>query len=247
MAERQSHDESSFLTLTYSPECLPMGGTLVKPHFQDFMKRLRSRISPRKVRYFMCGEYGERFSRPHYHALLFGFDFPDREFFKEVNGERLFTSELLESLWPFGFSTIGNVTFESAAYVARYCVKKVNGEQSYHHYMRLQEETGELVEVEPEYATMSRRPGIGSEWFDRYGSDVFPSDEFIVRGVVTKPPRFFDERHKLLDEASHESVKRRRVKKARERASDNTPERLDARRRVKEKQLGMLKRGFESC
>ena len=96
-------------------------------HFQDFMKRLRKSHSG--VRFYMCGEYGEDFSRPHYHALLFNCSFPDRK--KHSTGDSgsvIYTSEALSKLWPFGFSSIGDVTFESAAYCSRYIMKKVTGD-----------------------------------------------------------------------------------------------------------------------
>lgn len=252
MHEAQLYDENCFVTLTYSPENLPVHGSLVKSHYQDFMKRLRSRIFPRRVRFFQCGEYGEEFDRPHYHALLFGFDFSDKKFFKTVNSERLYTSELLEDVWSYGFCTVGSVTFESAAYVARYCVKKMNGEKAFHHYMKLDERTGELHQVEPEYCTMSRggsvkgSHGIGAGWFDTFQSDVFPCDELVVRGHVTKPPRYYDKMFDLSDADAMLLVKQRRKAQAKRRASDNTPERLGTRKRVKLAQVGMLKRGYEN-
>ncbi len=192
MHEAQMHEASSFVTLTYDEDNLPFGGSLVKSDFQKFMKRLRARIET-KVRFFHCGEYGEKLSRPHYHALLFGFDFPDRYRWLDRGTGPVFRSELLEDLWPMGQSEIGSVTFESAAYVARYCVKKVTGSAAAEHYTRVDGETGELVEVEPEYATMSRRPGIGSTWLEEFYSDVYPRDHVVSRGREAKPPRFYDQ------------------------------------------------------
>lgn len=250
MHEAQLHEENCFLTLTYSSENLPAGGTLVKWHFQDFMKRLRSRISPRKVKFYHCGEYGERFNRPHYHACIFGFDFPDKELLRVVDGERLCTSELLESLWPHGFATVGSVTFDSAAYVARYCVKKVNGERAFHHYMRLDERTGELLPVDPEYATMSRGgrtgKGIGDGWFSKFHRDVFPRDEVITNGRVSKPPRYYDSRFEILDPDGFDRIKRRRLKRAMKHAADQTPDRLAVRERVFAAKTSLLKRGYEN-
>lgn len=180
--EASLYDENSFLTLTYNDANLPSNGSLVKSHFQDFMKRLRKSIAPRSVRYYHCGEYGETYQRPHYHALLFGYDFGDKKFFSQKASNPLFTSDLLSQLWGKGFCTIGEVTFESAAYVARYIMKKVTGKKAADHY------AGRL----PEYTTMSRRPGIGKGWFDKYSSDVYPLDRVVVRGRDTRPPRFYD-------------------------------------------------------
>ncbi len=245
MHEAALHEDNSFITLTYSPENIPMGGTLVLPHFQDFMKRLRSRVAPRRIRFFHCGEYGEQLGRPHYHACIFGYSFPDRRYFKSVNGVNLYISDFLADIWRFGFSTVGDVTFDSAAYVARYCCKKVTGERAHDHYWRLNEATGECFQVEPEYATMSRRPGLGTGWFEKFGEEVFPSDEVIVSGRSIKPPRFYDQLFEIGSPEDYEAMKRKRIKRAMAHAEDQTDDRLYVRERVKRSQIGFLKRGYE--
>ncbi len=227
MHEAAMHADNAFITLTYSDEFLPEDGSLEKRAFQLFMKRLRRRDSDRKVRFFHCGEYGEQSGRPHYHALLFGVDFVDKYLWAERKGLPVFRSEELESLWEFGNSEIGSVTFESAAYVARYVVKKVTGKAADAHYERVDPETGLLFQLQPEYATMSRRPGIGRGWFDRFGSEVYPSDEVIVRGRPMKPPRFYDEILKATDPKESERVQASR-RRSRRRV-DETPERLFVR------------------
>ena len=151
------------------------------------MKRLRK--TGVEARYFHCGEYGDQTGRPHYHACLFGHAFPDREKWAVRKGNPVWRSDELERLWPYGNSEIGSLTFESAAYVARYVTKKVTGRDADSHYERLDPSTGELVQIEPEFATMSRRPGIGSGWFEKFGTDVFPSDEVVVNGHPSKPCR----------------------------------------------------------
>ena len=118
--EASLHEQNCFITLTFNDENLLDNSGLKVSDFQNFMKRLRQKIAPRTVRFFHCGEYGEKFSRPHHHACLFGYDFPDKVLFRKTSSGNLYTSELLSSLWPFGFSTIAAVTFETAAYVARY-------------------------------------------------------------------------------------------------------------------------------
>jgi len=126
--EASLHEQNCFVTLTYSPENLPSDAGLHHPHFQKFMKRLRKKYSGRDIRYYMCGEYGERTNRPHYHALLFGLDFPDWEYVSTSDsGHEVFTSKTLEKIWGLGFVTIGTVTFESAAYCAPYIMKKLTG------------------------------------------------------------------------------------------------------------------------
>lgn len=183
------HDCNSFLTLTYSPANLPEGGTLVLRDLQLFLKRLRKRFSGVSVRFFACGEYGESFARPHYHVVLFGFDFPDKVFFKVDGGNTLYTSAILSDLWPFGFCLIGDCTFESCAYVARYITKKQFGASAEDYY----------AGRKPEFVTMSRRPGIGHGWISKFTSDVYPYDEVIVRGKACKPPRYYDEFLRLTD------------------------------------------------
>lgn len=227
MHEAKLHSENSFVTLTYSDEHMPEYGSLQVEDFQKFMKRLRKAISPRKVRFFHCGEYGEKTRRPHYHACLFGYDFPDKVQWTIRGGHPVWRSPTLEDLWPLGLSEIGTVSFESAAYVARYITKKVTGRAAEAHYERCDPETGELVQLRPEYTTMSRRPGIGAGWFHRFQDDVFPSDEVIVRGKAVKPPKYYDGLYEVIDQEGAREV---RQKRQRNRSPENeTPERLRVR------------------
>jgi len=198
--EASLYSENSFITLTYNPENLPSNGSLVKSDFQDFMKRLRKSIAPRKVRYYHCGEYGENLGRPHYHALLFGYDFEDKKYFSGKAVNSVYTSDTLSKLWPFGFSVSGSVTFESAAYVARYVMKKVTGDKSAEHYKGLL----------PEYTTMSRRPGIGKGWYEKFKTDVYPLDRIVIRGSPSRPPRFYDYLLGVEDRSTLELLKIKR-------------------------------------
>ncbi len=117
--EAQMNEDNCFITLTYNEKNLPHDGSLDKTHFQKFMKKLR-KTTDNKIRYYHCGEYGENLQRPHYHACLFGHDFADKEFFQNSNGNDLYISKQLDKTWNKGFATIGNMTFETAAYTARY-------------------------------------------------------------------------------------------------------------------------------
>jgi len=236
--ESQMHQTSSFITLTYDNEHLPKDGSLHTEDWQKFAKRLRKRIG--KFRYFMAGEYGESSSRPHYHACLFGQNFSeDRIPLKQSGKNALYQSPLLEHTWGKGFCTVGNLSFESAAYVARYAVKKITGDQAEEHYQRVDTETGEVFQVKPEFATMSRRPGIGSTWYKKYGTDVYPSDEVIHDGKRYRPPRFYDEKlpgDQLLD------LKKQRLKNVRKRKEDLTPERMKTKEKIIQKQMNEQKR-----
>lgn len=255
MHESQLHNDNCFITLTYDDEHLPSGGSLVKSDFQKFMKLLRYYDNGENtIRYYHCGEYGEQFRRPHYHAILFGLDFPDKVLFRVRDGIRLYTSEALSKIWGKGFVTIGDVTFESAAYVARYVTKKITGDRKdklstytgLRHYEKLDEETGEVVEIEPEYATMSRRPGIGRDWYQQFKKEVFPSDEVIMRGKKLKPPRYYTSLYQQEDPAGHMAVKRKRLKAAQAHAENNTMERMHVRETVQRAKQSMLIRGYEN-
>lgn len=244
MHEAQCHAENCFITLTYDDEHLAEPG-LVYADFQGFMKRLRSRVSPRQVRFFMCGEYGDQLGRPHFHAALFGEGFrADRYVWRDFGSGRVsYRSPLLESVWPFGLSSIGELTRESAAYVARYVLKKVSGSGAEVHYEHVDRETGEIRDRSPEFVRMSLRPGIGAEWFARYGmSDFVPHDRVVFDGRIGRAPRFYDEQLRKLDPVLLDELKAARVVKARERASDNTPERLAVRERVAAARLAFYKR-----
>nr|QJB19268.1 MAG: replication initiator protein [Microvirus sp.] len=239
--ESRMHRESCFVTLTYNNDNMPDDGSLNKKHFQDFMKRLRYKIRPQKIKYFQCGEYGDDFERPHYHACIMGFDFPDKRKFGGTDENPLYKSALLADLWPFGFSTIGTVSYDSAAYVARYCLKKVNGEKAESHYFRLNPETGELNPVEPEYATMSLKPGIGAGYFDKWGKEIYKHDSVIVKGREVKPPAYYD---KLYEEAHGgiKEIKDKRLLAVLEHEDNCTPERLRTRERIAQLDLQRKKR-----
>nr|QJB21039.1 MAG: replication initiator protein [Microvirus sp.] len=227
--EASLYEHNSFVTLTYDDDHVPVDRSLNVSHFQKFMKRLRKKFG-NGVRYFHCGEYGENFGRPHYHACLFNFDVPDRELWSVRDGVRLYTSAVLSSLWPFGFVTIGDVTFESAAYVARYVLKKVTGEKSEDHYRYVSEITGQTYQRSPEYVTMSRRPGIGKGWIDKFVDDVFPCDFVVINGVRASVPRFYSNLYQeLVSEMEFLNLKGKRVISAKAHSEDQTDDRLRTR------------------
>lgn len=232
--ESQMHEVSSFITLTYDAEHLPSDGGLRVEHWQKFAKRMRKAVGP--FRYFHCGEYGGKTKRPHYHALIFGVDFSSdrRQTAKTKQGEPIFESPTLEGLWPFGFSNIGAVNYTTASYVAGYCLKKVNGEAAEKEYRRVDLETGEVFDVTPEYVTMSRRPGIGATWFEKYKSDVFPRDEVILAGRQLPVPPFYDRRLEKMNRGMwlRVSEKRRERGKAQEKKGESSYERMDVRSEV---------------
>lgn len=232
--EAQMHDRNCFVTLTYSDEHLPADRSVDVREWQLFAKKLRKKVG--KFRYFHCGEYGDVGLRPHYHALIFGVDF---HFDRQPIGKGLFASPLLEETWGKGFAPIGEVTMRSAAYVARYCIKKQVRDSD--RYDRIDPETGETWKVKPEYVTMSRggskkgSGGIGSSWFEKFKDDVYPHDNVVIGGQFYRPPRFYDER---LPESELDQVKRSRSEFIRSREDVS----LEAAEKVAEAKLNLYRR-----
>lgn len=236
------YENNCFITLTFDDDHLPENRSIDVRDFQLFMKRLRKEFG-NGIRFFHCGEYGDLNFRPHYHACLFNHDFPDKKIFKVCNGNRLYTSEVLQRLWPFGMSSIGDVTFESAAYVARYIVKKINGKDAQAHYELINYDTGEVFDRKPEYTTMSRRPGIGSAWFDKFHSDVYPKDFVTVKGRgKMKPPRYFDNLLQKYDSELMQQLKIKREAEMFDAIGNNSTERLLAREKVQLAKMKFLSR-----
>lgn len=244
MHEAQMHEVNSFITLTYDDEHLKymvnldtgeLNPTLVKRDWQLFMKKLRKELTGVRIRFFMCGEYGSINKRPHFHACVFGYDFPDKKFYKLVEGgHRLYVSETLTRIWSQGICTIGGLTFQSAAYVARYILKKHTGHTADDYYQ------GTL----PEFTLMSRMPGIGRDWIEKYYKDVYPHDFVIVgAGFKCKPHKYYDafmekEHNDIITDVYQQRILMiRRMPKLSE-------ERLYDKKKVKLLQIEKLKRSI---
>jgi len=194
--ESTLYQDNCFITLTYDDQHVPRDGSLVKSHFQKFIRRLR-KTTHRKIRYFQCGEYGDENKRPHYHACLFNHHFPDQVLFKSENGIDTYTSAALERVWGHGFCTVSELNFNTASYTAGYILKKITGKKADDEYLR-NDEDGVAYWVLPPYLTMSlgrKKPGgIGAAFYEKYKSDFFPSDESPVpgKGVIGKVPRYYE-------------------------------------------------------
>ena len=242
--EAQMHEANSFVTLTYSDDHLPEDAGLHKDHHQKFLKRLRKEFGV--LRYFLCGEYGEKLGRPHYHVCLFGIDFiEDRYPWRNHNGNVYYRSPTLERIWPFGHSDISDLNWRTAAYAARYIMKKVNGPDAEAHYEKVDPETGEIFNVQPEYVAASNRPGLGYDWFQKYKSDVYPKDFIVHDGQKNPVPRYYDRLLERENPELLEELKSRRQASACDRAQDQTPARLKAREEFKERQIERLKRTLQ--
>lgn len=249
--EAKMWPHNCFVTLTYNDKFLPPGGSVCLRDVQLFMKRLRfekksSKSNP--IRFFLGAEYGDENRRPHYHALLFNCGFGDaRPFGKNPRGEMLYISDELSRLWSvdgetMGHCTIGAVTLESAVYCAKYAFKKIvvtdaspqEARDRWEQHYVVYDGDGCVYERDPEFAVMSRRPGIGSGYYEKYGAELLAHDNIRVDGRFVRPPRFYDTR----SEASA-SERFAVIKAARKRAAvkdvvkaDNTDERLRVKERI---------------
>lgn len=204
--ETKSHVENCFITLTYDDEHLPQNNSISKAEVQKFIKRLRKNTGC-KFRYYAVGEYGDKNNRPHYHALLFGFSPSDKKYHSGADGYKIYKSETISKAWQGrGLVSVGNATLESAAYCARYCLKKITGVNAEVHYKGR----------EPEFALMSRRPGIGKDYFDKYGQQIYKvkKDYIVVNGKKTRPPKYYDKLVEKIDPLLLRGVKTDRTKMA---------------------------------
>lgn len=233
------HEDSYFLTLTYSDENLRYGAqvpTLVLQDLQKFWKRLRKHFKRKKIKYFACGEYGDTTFRPHYHAIVFGFRITDLVLWRSSASGSTYTSRVIDDIWQLGQVIIAPVTQESAAYVARYTIKKQYGARAVSYY----DELG----IAPEFVVMSRRPGIGSKFFDEYKSDIYSNDVVVYSDGVGKgrPPKYYDKLLAKNDEVRLKEIVGEREKKARKFDPDKTKERLAVREKIKNSHIKRLKR-----
>lgn len=175
--ESKMHASNSFLTLTYADEHIPRDHKLNHTHFQHFMEKIRKRYGT-GIGFFMCGEYGEKTGRPHYHACLFGLDFQDKIYVRDnIHGDQIWNSEELTKLWGLGHTELGSVTHRSAGYVARYVLKKQN------------------PNAPQGYQKMSRLHAIGKKYVEKWYKDIFINARGSIvldDGTQTKVPRYYE-------------------------------------------------------
>jgi hypothetical protein len=278
---------NAFVTLTYrdKADCsleqcekglyIPDDWSLHKDHFQKFMKRLRKAFPDNLIRFFAAGEYGRRCKhgidlslvkcplcntgRPHFHACLFNCNFTDLEPYESDGGIVRYTSKKLERIWGYGFVDVGELTYASANYTAKYILKKVRAVQSDHHYMTYDMD-GEVTFISPEFVLMSRGKtcklhrgmpyqvncpncsrGLGRDWYERYKSDVYPSDEVPIpgAGVMKGVPRYYDNALREENPEMYECIKDTRKEFMREHADDYTDKRLLDKHKVAKARIKM--------
>ncbi len=236
------HEGNCFVTLTYRDpeECtdkqfknrhfIPADLSLRPSHVAKFIRRLRRSVEY-KIRYFYCGEYGDENQRPHYHMCLFNHQFNDQILYRDDEGFYTYTSAALDKLWPYGFSTVAGLNFETAAYTARYSLKKVTGRRAEDHYLRCDDD-GVVFWLLPEYIRMStgrKKPcGLGAGFYEKFSDDIFPSDECPVpgKGIIKKVPRYYQNILASDDPGQLELVKDLRKIFIKNHRGDFTPERL---------------------
>lgn len=198
--EAQLWDSNYFVTLDYAPEHL-RSLSLEYVDFQLFLKRLRKKFKGHMpgpngdypIRFFVAGEYGARYRRPHWHCILFNLLLTDLKRFQNDTLQ----SDVMDDLWGKGRVVIGSVTPQSAAYVAGYVNKKVYGQGSSDYYEDVVDvNSGEVFKRRPEFVVMSLKPGIGAWWYDRYKKDLFTHDVAVRDGKKYKVPRYYFERFK---------------------------------------------------
>jgi hypothetical protein len=188
----QYHSDAIFLTLTYSDDYLPVidgRPTLCKPDFQKFMKRLRIHFqrdpafksNPLDLSYFMVGEYGESKGRPHYHAIIFGLSWDNLGTLVRYPTSHgwVTSSNLVSSLWTFGYNVVGTVTELSIDYVAGYSQKKLFGKLGKEFY----------GSTTPPYLCVSK--GLGLEWLAEHESQVLSRKYLILRQFRVALPRYY--------------------------------------------------------
>lgn len=208
---------SWFITLTYEDKHLPgqwpddkrTRGTLDPEEMTLFLKRLR-RSKARKIRYFLCGEYGEKTLRPHYHMALFGARLGDKQQIGTRKGTPVFHHQGITDTWGMGSVEVASLSWKSASYVAGYVTKKVVEKANPTNHLRVDPDNGEILEVEPEFQRMSRRPALGREWLERHWEDVYPRDFVVMDGSPFKPPRYYDKRMEVINPEIMEEVRHQR-------------------------------------
>lgn len=240
--ESRMHKWNSVVTLTYDPKFVPYQGQLVYSHFQKFVRKARRKLGP--FSYYGCGEYGDISERPHFHACLFGLRFPDRKYFKRAgDGSNLYTSAVLSDLWGKGHCTVGDFSSKSAAYVARYVVKKVTGERASSHYERIDTLTGEVFQLEPEFNMMSLKPAIGKRFWDKYKEELLVRDGCIVDGKAKRVPKTYDRWLTAIDPMRMGGIESERQLKALPYWEDMTAARLAVQEVCAKAVLSVKQRG----
>lgn len=239
MHEAEMNDNNCMVTLTYDDENPKFDGDLHPEHVQLWMKRLRQEFKDRKIKFFLAGEYGDKTQRPHYHVLLFGLDFQSNIDYNHSDPRP--SVDILQETWTFGHVHVAPLTYETAAYVARYCLKKQEKEIDY-----VDKSTGAILHRE--FTRMSRRPGVAARWLEKNHADTYKDDTVIMQGNrKSRPPRYYDKLiEKMQGAKALEKIKSNRLEASVDRRANNTPDRLRVRELVAKARNSIRKRSYEN-
>lgn len=231
--EASLYDNNIFVTLTYDPEHLPKNGSLNYKHPTDFMKRLREKYGP-GIRSLGCAEYGTKGGRPHYHILIFNHDFPDKvKDGHPKRGNQHYMSQSLTELWGMGRANYGTVSWKSASYISKYIsirekdpqkVCKKYGCNCGFNKSRKEKCKKQFTKLPEKAICRSMRPGLGKPWFDKYKSDVYPSDQVVVlvkdQSKILRPPMYYDRMYQKSNPEEFAKIQLDRRQKAMEKQID---------------------------
>lgn len=224
MLEAKDHENNSFITLTYNDANIPLKEIVdtktgeVKPisslnpeHTKNFIKKLRRHYkyhyNHEGIRYYLCGEYGDKTKRAHYHVLLYNCEIKDKVFHKRTEAGILWTSETLAKIWGKGHIIVADMTWETCAYTARYMMKKQKGKDAKSYY--------ENLGIIPEFCRMSLKPGIGLKYYEENKDKIYENDEIWITGskgkaTKIKPPNYYDKLYDLEEPEKMEEIKEAR-------------------------------------
>lgn len=231
--ESKMHSANMFVTLTYDNDHIPSNWSLEPREFKLFIKRLYMWAFRRfgiQIRYYGAGEYGDQFGRPHYHVIIFGLWMPDAKFYSGGDDAKLYVSAALDELWGKGSCKIAEVNYKTAAYVARYVVKKVDGKKREDGHYLVHDMDGVVTERHPEFSRQSRRPGIGAPYYEKYGKEIRTHDNIIVDGRPVPSIRYYDVIAERVDVQRYRAIKALRAPSSVAEARDRKSEELRLRR-----------------
>lgn len=210
--ETKGWTNNCFITLTYNDENLPENGQLIKKDLQDFWKRLRyyyegkeTWVNPQNgkvenpIRYFVCGEYGPKTNRPHYHACVFNWKPDDLKFYKENHaGDKLYISKKLTKIWGKGYVIIGDLTYQSACYVARYVSKKIFKDKKLY----------KIANFQREFTLCSTNGGIGIKFWQKFKNKITENKGIMIKiknkVKIKKIPKYFMRKWKETGELEYD-------------------------------------------
>lgn len=199
-AEAATWEYNEIINLTYNDQNLPYSvnsegqhvATLCYKDFQLFKKRLLKHYQKEQphIRFMVACEYGDKYQRPHYHAIFFNLHVDDKEFWgKTKKGSNEYRSATIEKLWNKGHVTLGDLDEHTINYVANYCLKKFKGRKA----KRFYEKRG----LEPERVVSSNRGGLGGEYIKKHLECYKDTGKAYAENTTLSTNKYFD---KLLSD-----------------------------------------------